>query len=64
MIAVAKTNNFEGDNTGDMFGTWLIKKQRTGSTVVAHNARGYDACFFISLSHLKQHCSQTDTEWI
>ena len=29
-------------------GKWLFQKQRKGSTVLAHNARGYDGYFLLS----------------
>ena len=39
---------FKGENTSHLVGKWLFQKQRKGSTVLAHNARGYDGYFLLS----------------
>ena len=39
---------FQGDNTRDVFGAWLFNGLRKHSTVLAHNAKGYDAHFLLA----------------
>ena len=36
---------FRGSDTKNLFCKWLISKQHTGVTAIAHNARGYDSYF-------------------
>ena len=39
---------FEGENTKQLFGAWLFNPLRKNTTVLAHNARGYDSYFLLS----------------
>ena len=38
---------FEGADTADKFGSWLITDQHKYSKVVAHNMKGYDGYFLL-----------------
>ena len=43
----ARQMTFRGENTLQQFCTWLFLPTHRGSTVIAHNAQGYDAQFIL-----------------